>query len=84
LGNDSERCAKRVRASALHATIGLCFRQQGVPDNVPTPTKGIVIFVMLCLFVFGLWGAEVGTCEKVAGQIGRVMWCKLWSKAVSG
>ena len=51
---------------------------------MPTPTKGIVIFVMLCLFVFGLWGAEVGTCEKVAGQIGRVMWCKLWSKAVSG
>jgi hypothetical protein len=25
-----------------------------VPDNLPIPTNGIVIFVMLCLFVFGL------------------------------
>jgi hypothetical protein len=25
-----------------------------VPDNLPTATNGIVIFVMLCLFVFGL------------------------------
>jgi len=26
----------------------------GLPDNLPTPTNSIVIFVMLCLFVFGL------------------------------
>src|SRR5215471_4327017 len=25
-----------------------------VPDNLPTPTNSFVIFVMLCLFVFGL------------------------------
>jgi hypothetical protein len=25
-----------------------------LPDNLPIPTHSIVIFVMLCLFVFGL------------------------------
>jgi len=25
-----------------------------LPDNLPTPTNGIVLFVMLCLCVFGL------------------------------
>jgi len=25
-----------------------------LPDNLPTPTNSIVLFVMLCLFVFGL------------------------------
>ena len=26
-------------------------------------------------------GAESGQCHKVQGNIGRIMWCKLWSKA---
>jgi hypothetical protein len=26
----------------------------GVPDNLPTPTNSFVIFVVLCLFIFGL------------------------------
>jgi hypothetical protein len=42
-----QHCAKRVRASGMLPT-------PRVPDNLPTPTNGIVIFVMLCLFVFGL------------------------------
>jgi len=25
-----------------------------VPDNLPTPTNSFVIFVVLCLFIFGL------------------------------
>jgi hypothetical protein len=25
-----------------------------LPDNLPTPTNSIVLFVTLCLFVFGL------------------------------
>jgi hypothetical protein len=25
-----------------------------LPENLPTPTNGIVIFVVLCLLVFGL------------------------------
>ena len=26
-------------------------------------------------------GAETGHCQKVAGQIGKIMWCKLFAKA---
>jgi hypothetical protein len=27
--------------------------------------------------------AEIGRCEKIAGQINRVYWCRLFSRAVS-
>jgi len=26
----------------------------GLPENLPTPTNGIMVLVVLCLFVFGL------------------------------
>jgi hypothetical protein len=26
----------------------------GLPENLPTPTNSIVVFVVLCLFIFGL------------------------------
>jgi uncharacterized membrane protein len=26
---------------------------RGLPENVPTPTNSFVIFVVLCLFIFG-------------------------------
>jgi hypothetical protein len=26
----------------------------GLPENLPTPTNSIVVFVLLCLLIFGL------------------------------
>jgi len=52
---EASGCASRVRASALFlATIGPMLPTARVPDNLPTPTNSFVIFVVLCLFIFGL------------------------------
>ena len=34
-----------------------------------------------CRYFSGKPGAEIGQCERVAGMIGKIMWCKLYAKA---
>jgi hypothetical protein len=31
-----------------------CPHPRRLPENLPTPTNSIVLFVVLCLFIFGL------------------------------
>ena len=39
----------------------------GLPENVPTPTNSFVIFVMLCLFIFG----GMALAKVMQGQQGK-------------
>ena len=47
---------RRRRFSTLRATVSTSpmLPTARLPENLPTPTNNIVLFVVLCLFVFGL------------------------------
>ena len=42
-----------VQSTEFTAVDHLAMQAAGVPDNLPTPTNSIAIFVALCIFIFG-------------------------------